>query len=320
MADYKKDKIVWCVTDGIVGNISQVKGLASAMKLNYQLKTIKLRAPWKYFPPGYLPSADSAIKNLTDFSENIMPDYVITCGRKSIYLSLYIKNKLRNKVVTIHIQDPKIDPKLFDYVVAPEHDSINGPNVIKSVLAINHINEKLLLLESEKFREKLNFLNKPIVTLIIGGKNKNYFFDKTILNKLSKKVDDVVANNSISLVILFSRRTDLFIKDFIIKEYSERHTVWTDKLDNPYIALLGLSSCLICTSDSVSMISEAICSKKPVFIFKLKSKKKGNKIDIFNEKLINLGYVKELSTSLSFEKTNFENETMKIAEKILKTD
>ncbi len=39
MEDYKKDKIAWCVTDGAAGNISQVKGLADAMKLNYQLKT-----------------------------------------------------------------------------------------------------------------------------------------------------------------------------------------------------------------------------------------------------------------------------------------
>ena len=67
MEDYKKDKIAWCVTDGAAGNISQVKGLASAMKLNYQLKTIELRAPWKYLPPGYLQSIDSTIKNISDF-------------------------------------------------------------------------------------------------------------------------------------------------------------------------------------------------------------------------------------------------------------
>ena len=33
-----------------------------------------------------------------------------------------------------------------------------------------------------------------------------------------------------------------------------------------------MSSCLICTCDSVSMISEAIYSKKNVYIFRLKSK------------------------------------------------
>ena len=213
MTDYKKDKIAWCVTDGAAGNISQVKGLADAMKLNYQLKVVELRSPWKYLPPGYLPAIDSSIKNLIDFRENISPDYLITAGRKSVYLSLYLKNKLKNNITTIHIQDPKINSQSFDYVVAPEHDSIQGPNVIKSVLAINHINEKLLLLESDKFKEKLSTLDKPIVTLIIGGKSNNYIFDNVALVNLSKMIDNIVNINSISLVILFSRRTDFFIKE-----------------------------------------------------------------------------------------------------------
>ena len=320
MTDYKKDKIAWCVTDGAAGNISQVKGLADAMKLNYQLKVVELRSPWKYLPPGYLPAIDSSIKNLIDFRENISPDYLITAGRKSVYLSLYLKNKLKNNITTIHIQDPKINSQFFDYVVAPEHDSIQGPNVIKSVLAINHINEKLLLLESDKFKEKLSTLDKPIVTLIIGGKSNNYIFDSAALVNLSKMIDNIANINSISLVILFSRRTDFFIKEYLINRYSEIHTVWTDESNNPYLTLLSQSSCLICTSDSVSMISEAVCSKKPVFIFRLKSKKKSNRIETFNEKLLQLGYTKELSNKLTFDKTNYVNETLSIAEKILSKD
>ena len=233
---------------------------------------------------------------------------------------MYLKNKLKNNITTIHIQDPKINSQFFDYVVAPEHDSIQGPNVIKSVLAINHINEKLLLLESDKFKEKLSTLDKPIVTLIIGGKSNNYIFDNAAVVNLSKMIDNIVNINSISLVILFSRRTDFFIKEYLINRYSEIHTVWTDESNNPYLTLLSQSSCLICTSDSVSMISEAVCSKKPVFIFRLKSKKKSNRIETFNEKLLQLGYTKELSTKLTFDKTNYVNETLSIAEKILSKD
>ena len=317
MEDYKKDKIAWCVTDGAAGNISQVKGLASAMKLNYQLKTIELRAPWKYLPPGYLQSIDSTIKNISDFKESILPDYIITAGRKSVYLSLLFKSKLKNKVKTIHIQDPKVNSQLFDHVIAPEHDSINGSNVIKSVLAINHITDELLLSETKKFRDKLSFLKKPIVTLIVGGKNNNYIFDKSAVLDLSKKIDEILENNLISLVILFSRRTDLFIKNYIKDKYSKIHTVWTDEINNPYLALLSMSSCLICTCDSVSMISEAIYSKKNVYIFRLKSKKKSNRIEMFNEKLISLGYTKELSPNLRFDESNYKNETTLIAEKIL---
>ena len=162
MKDYKKDKIAWCITDGAAGNVSQVKGLASAMKLDFQLKVVKLRFPWKFLPVGYLPSFGLAIKHLDTLNDESIPSYIITAGRKSIYSSLYLKNKFKNKVKTIHIQDPKINPKLFDCVVAPEHDSISGQNVIKSKLAINHINDQLLFSEAKKFQEKLSFLKRPI--------------------------------------------------------------------------------------------------------------------------------------------------------------
>lgn len=317
MKDYKKDKIAWCITDGAAGNISQVKGLASAMKLDFQLKVVKLRFPWKFLPVGYLPSFGLAIKHLDTLRDEAIPSYIITAGRKSIYSSLYLKNKFKNKVKTIHIQDPKINPKLFDCVVAPEHDSISGQNVIKSKLAINHINDQLLFSEAKKFQEKLSFLKKPIVTVILGGKNKNYYFDKSQLSKLEKKIDVINNMNSISLVFLFSRRTDNFIKDFIIKKYSHKHTVWTDQKNNPYLALLHLSSCIVCTGDSVSMISEALNSGKSVYVFRLKSKKKYNRIEKFNDKLLELGYIRELNETLVFDQINLENETEIIAKKII---
>jgi len=318
MENYNRDTLAWCVTDGAAGNVSQVKGLASAMNLIYQEKKVILRFPWSHLPPGFFPIFDFAIKNKSDFMADRYPKYVITSGRKSIYLSLLLKRKLKDKVKTIHIQDPKINPKLFDHIIAPEHDHIKGPNVIKSKLAINHINEELMSSEAIKFNEDFKSLNKPIVTLILGGKSNNYTFDKAALNRLSMKIDKIIENNSVSLVILFSRRTDKFIKDFIAKKYSEDHLVWTNSQKNPYIALLKLSSCLICTGDSVSMISEAIYSRKPVYIFRLKSKKKNNRIDLFNEKLLALSYTKELSSNLIFDKTDYENETIKIAEIILK--
>ena len=317
MRDYKKDKIAWCITDGTAGNVSQVKGLASAMKLNFQLKVVRLRFPWEFLPIGYFPSFGLAIKNLSTFEDEAIPSYIITAGRKSIYSSLHFKNKFKNKVKTIHIQDPKISSKLFDCVVAPEHDSIIGQNVIESKLAINHINDQLLTSEAKKFKEKLSFLKKPIVTIILGGKNKNYYFDKSQLFELEKKIDIIFNNNSISLVFLFSRRTDNFIKDYIIKKYSQKHTVWTDQKNNPYLALLHLSSCIICTGDSVSMISEALNSGKSVYVFRLKSKKKYNRIEKFNDKLLELGYTRELNETLVFDHINIENETEIIAKKII---
>ena len=59
-------------------------------------------------------------------------DIVISCGRKSVIPSIYLKKKYKNKIMNIHIQDPKVSLDNFDFIVAPEHDGLEGKNVLKS--------------------------------------------------------------------------------------------------------------------------------------------------------------------------------------------
>ena len=40
------------------------------------------------------------------------------------------------KTFTVQILDPRIDPTLFDAVVAPRHDGLEGPNVIRTLGAL----------------------------------------------------------------------------------------------------------------------------------------------------------------------------------------
>lgn len=103
-------KTAWCVTDGAQGTVSQVKGLAQSLsqamadstpnasansiELTYEIKTVVVRFPWKILPIGYFPVIDFAIKNNEIFNA-APPDYLITCGRKSIYLSINLKKKIK---------------------------------------------------------------------------------------------------------------------------------------------------------------------------------------------------------------------------------
>ena len=49
---------------------------------------------------------------------------IISCGRKSVIPSIFLKKNSNKKIVNIHIQNPKSINKNFDFVVAPDHDSI----------------------------------------------------------------------------------------------------------------------------------------------------------------------------------------------------
>ena len=110
----------WCVTEDLVGCKHQVQGLAKAMQLEYCQKLVRVHRPWHYCPTGFYPFPHLALKNLDALDPNKCPRYVITCGKKSVYASLYLKKQLGDRVTTIHIQDPKISSASFDFIVAPE--------------------------------------------------------------------------------------------------------------------------------------------------------------------------------------------------------
>ncbi len=316
MNNFKTDKLAWCLTDGSAGMISQVRGLAEALNVNYELKVVKLNFPWNKLPVNFLPLSNMMFKNLSDFNlDSKVPDILISCGKRSIYASLFIKKKSIKRIFSVHIQNPRVNTNNFDIVVAPSHDNVVGHNVITTDLAINHITPKLLNKHAEKMKDSFGSIQKPICTVFIGGKSRNYKFDKSNVIELAKTLDKVMNNNNVQMFIVFSRRTDEFIKDYLKKKYSKQNVVWEGK-DNPYLALMYYSKYLICTSDSVSIISESVSSKKPVFIYKLPSSKRHNRIESFLSTLVKKNYVKILSDELEDYSNSYTNETMEVARTI----
>ena len=128
------------LTEGMHGMISQVEGLAKALDLDFTHEKIELNNFWKLIPPKFTPIKDFVFKN--EINENF--DIVISCGRKSVIPSIFLKNKFKNKIMNIHIQDQKVSLKNFDFISAPEHDSLEGQNVLSSKGAIHYLRDNEL--------------------------------------------------------------------------------------------------------------------------------------------------------------------------------
>ena len=84
---------IWSLTDGSQGMISQTIGLAN--ELGKDIKKIKtdIMFPWSRLQPGILPVFNWIFKN--DLPRDEIPDLVISCGRKSVYLSIYLKKNIQ---------------------------------------------------------------------------------------------------------------------------------------------------------------------------------------------------------------------------------
>ena len=78
------------------------------------------------------------------------PDLVISCGRKSVYLSVYLKKIFSKEIITIHIQNPKISSSNFDFLVVPNHDKVSGNNIIRSIGAIHHFTEENIVENADR--------------------------------------------------------------------------------------------------------------------------------------------------------------------------
>ena len=130
----------------------------------------------EFFTPKITPAKNFVFKNNLD-NDNF--NIVISCEEKC-YPSIYLKNKFKNKIINIHVKIPKVSLKNFDFVVVPEHDSLNGANVISTKGAIHYLTKDELVLSQNYLKSKIN-PKKKIVSFVIGGPNKYYNYnDKTI--------------------------------------------------------------------------------------------------------------------------------------------
>ena len=135
------------LTEGMHGMISQAEGLAKALDLNFFHQKIELSSFWKFIPPRFTPIKKFVFKN--EIEEDF--DVIISCGRKSVIPSIFIKKNSKKKVFNIHIQDPKVSLDNFDIVVVPQHDSLIGNNVISTKGAIHYLN-------TQEINENKNYL------------------------------------------------------------------------------------------------------------------------------------------------------------------
>jgi uncharacterized protein len=297
------------LTEGMHGMISQVEGLARALDLDFIHEKIELNSFWKFFPPRLTPIKDFVFKNKINNDFNI----VISCGRKSVIPSIYLKNKFKNKIMNIHIQDPKVSLSNFDYIVAPEHDDLKGKNVLTSKGAIHYLTNAELN-ENENYLKPRIDKKKKIVTFIIGGPTKYYSYDEKVINEIFFKIKDNFLNDNYQAIIIPSMRTP---KNIIKKarEYFTQGQVVIDSVDKKaYLSALKLADHIIVTCDSTSMISEAAITGKPIYVAQIPTIKKNKRFENFFKLFESLKIIKNLDTvvdSWSYLKLDEANEISK---------
>jgi len=301
------------LTEGMHGMISQVVGLAKALELDYLHEKIELNNFWKLIPPKFTPVKRFIFKN--SIKENF--DVIISCGRKSVIPSIFFKQNSQKKIFNIHIQDPKVSLKNFDFIVVPEHDGLQGENVIPTKGALHYLNMKEIDENRSYLEDKIN-KNKDIITLILGGPTRYYKYTKKNIQEIYSKLNNNINKKNLQLVVIPSMRTPSeTIK--LAKEYFGSDHLIIDNVDKKaYLSGLSLAKFIVVMCDSSSMISEAALTGKPIYIAQIPSSKNDYRFKKFRDLFKELNIIKELNDNL--ETWNYErlDETNRVAQEIKK--
>ena len=297
------------LTEGMHGMISQVEGLAKALDLDFIHEKIELNSFWKLFPPKLTPVSSNVYKKIisSDF------DVIISCGRKSVIPSIHLKKNSNKKVINIHIQNPKVNFKNFDFIVAPEHDGITGENVINTKGAIHYLTKEEILTNKNYLDSFIKKDQRKIITLIIGGPTKYYDYSDENIEKIFNNLKTLVEKKEYQLVIIPSMRTPKSIIEKAKLFFGERHTVIEGVDKKAYLSALAISEKIVVTCDSSSMISEAALTGKPIYIANIKPKKNDNRFQKFRNLFKELNIIRNLGEDL--ENWNYQklDETNRVA-------
>ncbi len=280
------------LTQGMHGMVSQVEGLAKALNLNYKHQEIKLKKFWNFIPPSLTPISMSVLENQFIFDSKV----IISCGRKSVIPSLALKKKYKEKIFTIHIQNPKVSLDKFDLIVCPEHDNITGNNVIKTTGAIHYLSEKEISKENNYL--KIDKENKKIIAFIIGGPNKYYAYSEKEIDFLFNKIKSIFTMDKYKLVVIPSYRTPSDIIKKAFNSFGHDHMVVKNVDKNAYLSALSISDYIVVTCDSTSMISEAAITGKPIYVAQMNSSKNNLRFQKFFSQFKQLNIIKDLTDKI----------------------
>ncbi len=309
---------IWVLVDNRIGNANQALALATRLNIKYEVKNISYNNFGK-LPNCLLKFYPLHIKRplFNDLIIQEKPDIIISSGRRTAPLAIYLKKFFGNKSKIIQIMRPDLIPEIFDLVILPQHDNYayNSPNIFRIIGALNDIQNQLTT-SAEKIHNHYPDLKK-FMAVLIGGSNKKYNFSIKDAKSLIQILKNLYSHHSLSLFISFSRRTPTKIKKLFKNEFLWPHIIYDpeEDLPNPYPEIIGAADYIITTADSISMCSEAAGTGKPIYIFCPKNFKL-IKHKFFIQQLVDLGIVKILDENIEF-LTNYEYTPLREVNKVV---
>ena len=198
------------------------------------------------------------------------PDLVVTAGRRNELVALWIRARSGGRCRVVHLGRPWSRPERFDLVIStPQYALPAGVRVLVVPLPLHRLDLAGLAKAEAAWQDRLPALPRPWTALLVGGDSGDVVFTSALAGRLGRQISARVRATGGSLLVTTSPRTPNAFR----RRLREAIDVpcwfrpWSPEPgENPYLAFLALADRLVVTAESVSMITEALATGKPVLL------------------------------------------------------
>ncbi|MEZ4332362.1 MAG: mitochondrial fission ELM1 family protein [Myxococcota bacterium] len=269
------DRLVWLLMGDRAGDNSQVLGLGEALGWPLVEKHFVYT---RYEKLVNLPFGAHRLGVVKDESSALgppWPDLVISAGRKNEPIARWIRaqaaRRAGKRTRLIHCGRPWAKPSTWDLVITtPQYRLPRDPNILHNDTPLHRVTRARLDEAARAWADRVAALPRPRIAVLAGGNSGPYPFNRASGERLAKQLETLVAELGGSLLVTTSKRTLDETTEALfagIHSPSIRYRWKPNDPDNPLFAFLGLADRVVVTADSVSMMTEACATGRPVYLY-----------------------------------------------------
>ena len=267
---------IWVLMGHRRGDNNQLLALAEGLGVPFETRTMEYRwmsrARWKVFrtSAGHLKPAARR------WLEPPWPDLVIGIGQRTVPVARWIRKQSGGRTRLIRLGHPRAPNRLFDLVITTRQYPVPpGSNVLTLPLAMNRFRTAPEPTADE--RTWLAAQARPHLLLSLGGTAPMWQLDISALHDAAGKLVERATKARGTLIVVGSPRTPPEAFDVVRQAAGDAPNVAIVDKEVRYPVLLADGDEHFVTADSVSMISEAVVTGKPVGLIPVEPDARGRR-------------------------------------------